>query len=233
MSILDLTGNKIGDTTLPPSLEQLADTPQPEKHEPRWYRKRMQECDQQFAELFQQAIDDLNASQTPGTTSNPEAIVKHYAHAWAEFAHKVLKSPQPVPLKVTAMKEELDTAIENARLEALRKTSLARLTKEDLKANGLAFLGTCGHGNVYLSTEFAVVVADNEECRLYLRPYHTDFDVWCEDRLATIDCKNYPPDLVGLGYTLREINSVMAGLRRHQYTHPAEDQLKAAKGETA
>lgn len=223
--ILGLGGQPIGSTEAPLD-EQALSAQQPKEHEPRWFRRRVEDCDQLFSELYNAALGDMNHPKTPGVAVDREAIIRHYQHEWAKHCHKVLNSPQPVPLKVEALREELEKTVKLAEHKARMNAPLHTL--HDLTEWDFRLVGNCLYGNVWLNSHCWLVVGDGGAVRLHLTDRTTPNGAPPVDLL--LDCEEDLPDLQLVGMTMQQVYNLLGAYLVTSTAAPTEEEVARARG---
>lgn len=227
MKILGPSGQPIG-TTAAPIDEQALSAQQPKEHEPRWYRRRVEECDQLFGEMYQAALQDMNHPKTPGVAVDREAIVRHYQHEWAKHCHKVLNSPQPVPLNVAAMREELEKTVKLAEHKARMNTPIHQLN--DLTEWDFKLVGRCTAGTVWLNSHCWLVVGDGGVIKVYLTDRATPAGRSPNYLLEALD--DMGPDLEHVGLTMQQVYNLLGAYQVTSTAAPTEEEVALARGNT-
>lgn len=138
-NIINLAGKPMDSRQGAASLtdDQIAEAKQPDKHEPRWFRRRREQADQMFANLYREFMDDMNSGKTPGTLTDREAIKREYGHRWAQYAAAELKGPEPIPLDTQAMYTQIQKTFDmddhKKKVERLYRTPMHLLSDADME----------------------------------------------------------------------------------------------------
>ena len=217
--ILSLSGEPIGQTL--EAYPELPPVAQPATHEPRWFRRVREEADARFASLYKQALGDLNAPQTPGTTVNAEHVVRQYQHLWAQYAHHILKSTEPIPVNVNAMKEQLEASI-NASLKNAKKQQPLR-DLESLTEFDMAFVGVRLGATVWACNAGTIMITDEGVVNVWIAEKYTP----CGYNPEAPYLRNNNMVLSAPLLTMQQLHNLFAALRVEAVVQPPATQIKA------
>ncbi len=208
------------------SEDDIANAQQPKAHEPRWYRRRARLADERFHQIFAEFKQDMEASKTPGTTVDREAVKREYGHQWAKYAAAELKGPEPIPLNVNAMHEAIENAYklsdDKARLDRLFNSPLHLLNADEMQELGWAKVFANDERTVYLSTQAYFVVGKSGLVRVSPRPANTSDTEWFWNLGRN-------PQWELPNYTIAEFTKLVVGLRLTQPVVPAAETIELAK----
>jgi hypothetical protein len=220
--ILSLKGQPIGSATPAVNEETLK---QPTTHEPRWFRRIVEAADQHFARLYEQALGDLNAPKSPGTTVDEEQVVRHYQQLWAQYASHILKSSEPVPLNVQAMKEQLEASVNMAKHKARMAQPLhlvADYTEWDFR-----LVGQCVYGSVWMNSHCVICVGEGGMVRVWLTQQTTLMGIECEALLE--QCVVCVPFLQAVGMSMQTVYNLLGAYGVNSTAAPTEQEVNAAR----
>ena len=224
--IISLAGQPIG-STAPPVNE--ADVQQPTKHEPRWFRRVVEAADQHFARLYEQALGDLNAPKSPGTTVDTEQVIRHYQQLWAQYAHHILKSSEPITLNVQAMKEQLEASVSMAQHKARMAQPLHLVV--DYTEWDFRLVGQCITGAVWMNSHCIISVGEGGMVRVWLTRQTTPVGIACEDLLNR--CSVDTPHLQAVGMSMQTVYNLLGAYGVNSTAAPTEQELMVARDANA
>jgi hypothetical protein len=220
--ILSMGGKPIGSTTPAVNEEALK---QPTTHEPRWFRRIVEAADQHFARLYEQALGDLNAPKSPGTSVDEEQVVRHYQQLWAQYASHILKSSEPVPLNVHAMKEQLEASVNMAKHKARMAQSLHLVM--DYTEWDFRLVGQCVYGAVWMNSHCAICVGEGGMVRVWLTQQTTPMGIDCEGLLS--NCVHYAPFLQAVGMSMQTVYNLLGAFGVNSTAAPTEQEVIRAR----
>ncbi len=225
--IINLSGVPINPSSISQPPADPSQAPQPQVHEPRWYRRRVRVADERFHQIYAQFTEDMQASKTPGTSVDREAVRKEYGHQWAQYAAAELAGPEPVPLHVNAMYEAIDEAFrksdEKQRLDRLFNAPLHTLTNEDMHDLGWALVDQNSECSTWICTDVLLSMdLRSGLVSITPRPRYAGDDIWYAGS-APVTSWSFPM------YAMAELAKLMTALRMGQPVAPAAHHLDQAR----
>jgi hypothetical protein len=220
--ILSLKGQPIGSATPAVNEETLK---QPTTHEPRWFRRIVEAADQHFARLYEQALGDLNAPKSPGTTVDEEQVVRHYQQLWAQYAQHILKSSEPITLNVQAMKEQIEASVNIAKHKARMAQPLHQVA--DYTEWDFRLVGQCLNGAVWMNSHCVISVGEGGMVRVWLTDVTTPQGIACDNLLSR--CEILMPSLQAVGMSMQTVYNLLGAYGVNSTAAPTEQELMVAR----
>lgn len=213
MSIVNLKGERI--------------TPEPKRaHDPERVNTMRAQLNNVMIGMQRGWAGDMQHDPTGATQPNVQAIREHWGRKWQDQAVAVLNSSEPVDVNPLALFEWIDKEL--AAKQRRDQNQLPLHSEDlDLEQHGFKLLGMVHAEPVWVGTEAVLHLRSGGGVRVYPRQQYQSVQQHVRGAAITVD--QLEP-LVSLpDYTLGELESLLATLRRERNALPAEEDMNAAR----